>query len=154
MADNVASQIIGELGEIGKKVGGEVARVPIDITGKALESLGAKSGKGVQGKTANLPNEPTALDQIDREQDRKIKRSFARKALQDWAGGGARAKKQSIWEQLQQEQEQKKQEAFFQAQAARTSQLPQASAKRPIGDLYGTKAKKLGSEVGKNVRQD
>lgn len=155
MANNVVGQIIGELGEVAKQVGQEAAQVPVDITGKALESLGAKSGKTTPAKQpVSSSGEPSVWEQMDQNQDHAIRRAFARKALEVLAGGGARTKKPSIWEQLQQEQDQKKQAAAMQAQAARASTLPTGGSKRPVGDLYGTKAKKLGSEVGKNVRQD
>ena len=45
----IASQIIGSFEDIGEKVVSEVAKVPADIAGKALESLGASSGKKRKG---------------------------------------------------------------------------------------------------------
>ncbi len=51
------------------------------------------------------------------------------------------------------EAEQKKQVATQQQSQAAASQLPQAAAKRPRGDLFGTKAKQTSAER-KAVRQD
>ncbi len=155
MSNTIPGQIISELGEIGKTVGSEVAKTPVDIAGKAMESLGVSSGgKTPAAHPAGEKAEPSAWERIDTEQDEAVKRAFARKALEELAGGMARPKEPSIWERLQQEAEQKKQMAAYQAAAAQAAQLPKTPSKRPAGDLYGMKAKKQGSEVGKNVRQD
>lgn len=154
---NIPGQIISELGEIGKKVGGEVAKIPKDIAGKALESLGASSKKsGFSTPVQKAPEggtPATAWEQIGVEKDRKIKQAIARKALEEFVGGKiTKLREPSIWERLQMEQEQKKN--LQQAQQAAASQsLPVATSKRPQGDLYGTKAKKTATE-NKNVRQD
>jgi len=153
--NNLGGQIIGELGEIGKKVGGEVAKVPKDIAGSALESMGVSSGT-TRGQVPLVPARPggeaSAWETIDREKDQKVKRAIARKALEELAGHRLKRKEPSIWERLQQEQEQKKQHAQI-VRAAADQQLPAATAKRPRGDLYGAKAKKTATE-NRNVRQD
>lgn len=154
-------QIIGELGEIGKQIGGEVAKVPTDIASKAMESLGASGGKKTQGqqqvKTTGsfdaTPKKDTAWEKFDIV-DEQTRRIIARKALQELLARPRAPKEESIWEKLQREEEQKKQAQAAQQQAQAASSLPMPTSKRPRGDLYGTKAKKLGSEVGKNVRQD
>lgn len=147
MPNNVPGQIISELGHIAKDVGKQAMQIPKDIAGKALESLGASSG--------NKPavNDNTAWAQIGREKDQKVKQSIARKALEELAGGKiTRPREPSIWERLQQEQEQKK---HMQQQSApgAMAPLPISSGKRPVGDLYGAKAKKTATE-NRNVRQD
>ena len=158
MANNVPGQIISELGEIGKKVGGEVAKIPKDIAGKALESLGASTktpGGTVKAQTNSPDVAPkTAWDKIAVEKDQKVRRAIARKALEDLVGGAvAKPREPSIWERLQMEQEQKKNLQQQQQAAATASQLPQTGSKRPPGDLFGVKAKKTAAE-NKNVRQD
>lgn len=146
MPNNVPGQIISELGQIAKDVGKQAVQIPKDIAGKALESLGATSGKTSAGDN-------TAWSQIGREKDQKVKQSIARKALEELAGGKiTRPREPSIWERLQQEQEQKKHMQQQSAPGAMTP-LPTSSSKRPVGDLYGAKAKKTATE-NRNVRQD
>ena len=159
MADNggVGSQIISELGQIGKQIGTEVAKVPGDIAGKALESLGTSSGKK-PGST--LPpssmtegsQSSTVWSQIDSEKDQQVRKRMARRALEEFSRGGSRRKEPSIWERLQQEQDQKKKEQQAQQQA-QGQQLRPVASKRPAGDLYGKKAKQTATE-NRNVRQD
>lgn len=157
MADTVGGGIIGELGELGKKIGGEVAKVPGDIAGKALESLGTSGAKKTQAGTTATPAEGTkgnsAWAQIDTQTDQKIKRQMARRALEDFLGGtGKRKKEPSIWERLQMENDQKKKEdTANKVVAAQQVQMP--TSKRPRGDLYGAKAKQTATE-NRNVRQD
>src|SRR3989338_8772328 len=99
MPNNIPGQIISELGQIAKDVGRQTAKIPGDIAGKALESLGASSKK----------SGATAWDQIGVEKDQKVRRAIARKALEDLIGGAAaKPREPSIWERLQMEQEQKK----------------------------------------------
>jgi hypothetical protein len=156
MADTVGGQIISELGELGKKIGGEAAKVPKDIAGKALESLGTGSKK-TQGSTSQVSTEGAkgkgAWDQIDKESDKKIKRQMARRALEDLlSGAGRKQKEPSIWERLQMENDQKKKEDTTR-KAAAAQQLQTSTSKRPRGDLYGAKAKQTATE-NRNVRQD
>lgn len=157
MADTVGGGIISELGELGKKIGSEAAKVPGDIAGKALESLGTSGGKKTQAATPQTSGEGakgnSAWDKIDAETDRKIKRQMARRALEDLsAGTGKKQKEPSIWERLQMENEQKKKEDTA-TKVAAAQQLQMPTSKRPRGDLYGTKAKQTATE-NRNVRQD
>lgn len=158
MTDSIGGGVIGELGELGKKIGGEVAKVPGDIIGQALESVGSGSGgKKVQGQkvvqTSDGGAAKSAWDQIDAESDKKIKRQMARRALEDLIGGAGRKQKEpSIWERLQMEADQKKKEDTNQ-KATAAQQLPMSVSKRPRGDLYGKKAKQTATE-NRNVRQD
>jgi len=157
MADTVGGQIISELGNIAKDVGKQTAQIPKDIAGKALESLGAAAGKNPKGKTVVSQatasgDKPSVWEQIDKEPDRVVKRHIARAALEELTRGSMRKKEPSIWERLQQENEQKKEMQKQQAAAAAQS-LPTATSKRPRGDLYGAKAKQTATE-NRNVRQD
>lgn len=155
MPNGIPGQIISELGELGKKVGGEVAKVPKDIAGKALESMGTSSGK-TGAAAAKTPGgteikSDSMWDKIALEKDQKVKRSIARKALEDLVNKAPQRREPSIWERLQMEQEQKKQ--MMQQKAGSGSPLPMPASKRPRGDLYGAKAKKTATE-NKNIRQD
>jgi hypothetical protein len=149
----IPGQIIGELSEIGKQVGGEVTQVPKDIAEIALESLGAKGSGKTQGST-QPGKQNTAWEQIDVEQDKKIKRAMARQALEELTKGSARRPKEpSIWERLQMEADEKKKQEVQAQQTAVKQQLSVPASKRLRGDLYGTKAKQTATE-NRNVRQD
>lgn len=138
-----------ELGDLGKQIVRETVKVPKDIAGKALESLGASSGQKQKQQTP--PSVDTAKKELS---EQKIKASVAREALAQLAGAKPKQKEPSVWEKIQAEAEQKKELSKQQQQAVAAQQLPQMKAKRPRGDLYGLKAKRASGEVGKNVRQD
>lgn len=153
----VTHQVIGSFEDIGKDIVQEVAKVPKDIAGKALESLGTNSGKrqGQQGSTAapSYTTKEGPLDQLDKTKDYHVKQTIARAALEQLAGRKPKQKEPSVWEKLQMEAEQKKKAATQQQSYAAASLLPQTAAKRPRGDLFGTKAKQTSAER-KAVRQD
>lgn len=153
----VTKQVIGSFEDIGKDIIREVVSVPKDIAGKALESLGTPlSGqkKPKQVAPVQRPLENGPWEQFDALPDKDVKKKMARNALQALlARLASKPKEPSVWEKMQQEAEQKKHMQQMQKQQA-AQQIPQAQSKRPRGDLYGVGAKKLGSEQGKNVRQD
>lgn len=134
--------------------------MPADLTGKALESLGVSSGKKSQQSGANRPiplsqeqsGTPSAWDSIDRERDMQVKKSIARAALEELIHPKPNQREPSIWERIQMEEQQKKELAS--KQAAAQSSLPMPAGKKARGDLYGVKAKRQGSELGKNVKHD
>lgn len=153
-------QIIGELSELGQSVASSTAQIPKDIAGKAMESLGTTSGK-TQGNQkiqftgsfdAAKANPNSTWEKID-QADAAGKQAMARKALEELLGRPKAQKEESIWEKLQREEDEKKKREELQKEAD-SKQLQPTASKRPAGDLYGTKAKKLGSEIGKNARQD
>lgn len=152
--------IIGELSELGKQIGTEAAKVPADLTGKALESLGMSGGKkgqhGSPSKSVQMPHErtanPTAWESIDQESDIQIKKSIARAALEELIHPKPKQREPSIWERIQMEENQKKEQAA--KKAATQNTIPMPSGKKARGDLYGVKAKRQGSELGKNVKHD
>lgn len=152
-----------ELGELGKQIVRETVKVPKDIAGKALESLGASSGTkqgqrnppaGGQVQQDQKTGEKGPLDQLGAVKEQQAKQAIARAALAQLAGVTPKQKEPSVWEKIQAEAEQKKELSKQQQQQTAARALPIIKSKRPRGDLYGLKAKKAGSEVGKNVRQD
>ena len=155
------NNIFGQIGEsfeqIGKDVVRETVQAPKDIVGKAMESLGAGGGKKSQKaqpkQTAAMP-EPGSQAEADANHALDIKKAVARAALQELAGGGQKQKEPTVWEKLKQEEEQKKEMKKKQAEANKKASLPQVTSKRKRGDLYGMKAKKSSTEIGKNTRQD
>ncbi len=155
---SILGQITEEFEQIGKQVVSEAAKVPKDVAGKALESLGASSGK--KAGTSNTQNiqggasgEKTPLQQLNEANEQQFKKSIARAALEQIAGVRSKPKEPTVWEKMQMEAEQKKKMAAKQAQQAQSQLLPQMTSKRKRGDLYGTQAKKTSVE-NKNVRQD
>lgn len=152
----VTRQIIGSFEDIGKDIVGEVAKVPKDVAGKALESLGTGGTKpGQQTSTANISDtsKEGPVAQLDEMKDTRAKQAIARAALIQFAGEKPKTKEPSVWEKIQKETEQNKQRATQQQSQAVKSQLPQVAARRPRGDLFGTKAKQTSAER-KAVRQD
>jgi iron uptake system EfeUOB component EfeO/EfeM len=157
---NLPRQIIGSFEDIGKSIGGEVVKLPGDIAGKALESLGTvksgqKSAPNVQmiGQHDATPKSKDGWDKIDENNDQKIKKAVARAALEALVMR-QKPKKKSVWETLQEEAQHKKELEATELNKAAKLSLPQAQAKRPRGDLYGIKAKKASAEMSRNVRQD
>ncbi|MDP1722521.1 MAG: hypothetical protein Q8L37_04910 [Candidatus Gottesmanbacteria bacterium] len=152
-----------ELGELGKNIIREAVAVPKDVVGKAMESLGVSSGKKPQqsrraGSSSagqdQKSGEKGPLDPMKAAKDQQAKQAVARAALAQLAGGGQKQKEPGVWERQVQEAEQKKELAKQQQKQASTQQLAAVSSKRKRGDLYGMKAKKNTTEVGRNVRQD
>jgi len=152
------NSIIGSFEDIGKSVVSETAKVPKDIAGIALESLGATS----KGQPLQSQQEPTSQkeerlkdswDDIDTQKNTTIKKTIAREALSALAAR-RKPQEQSVWERIQKEEEQKKMEKQKATVAATSSVLPVIKGKRPAGDLYGLKAKRQGSEIGKNVKSE
>lgn len=145
-----SGSIMQQLGEsfedIGKDIVHETIQAPKDIVGAALESVGVGGGKKQkQQQTQNIPQT---------KEEQEIKKAIARAALQELAGGAKQQKEPTVWEKIQQEEQQKKEQKKLQNEANKKSSLPQVSSKRKRGDLYGMKAKKSSTEIGKNVRQD
>ena len=158
---NFPRQVIGSFEDIGKDIVREVTKLPTDIAGKALESLGTASS-GQQGqKQGNMvftgQSDATKpkdnWDSIDGVKDQKIKQAIARDALASLIHR-PKQKEPSVWEKLQMDAEKKKELQNQQQVQAHAQQLPVSNSKRPRGDLYGLKAKRNPGEIGKNVKSD
>jgi hypothetical protein len=158
---NIPGQIIGELSEIGKSVGGQTAQATKDIAGKALESFGLSGGNKSGSKPFVRPTAApeggkpqTVWEQIDVEKDAQARRSMARRALEEFMSGGTRRPKEpSIWERLQMETDEKKKQETLSRQASAKTQLSVPESVRKRGDLHGINAKQTATE-NRNVRQD
>lgn len=151
----LASQIIGSFEDIGKDVARETAKVPKDVVGQALESLstgGKKQTKQPLAKTAEQTK--TALNQLEETKDEKIKKIVARAALEELAGVKSKDQPPSVYEKIQNEIEQKKQQTVQQAKTAAWQQLPKTGSKPRQGSLVGVTKQKSGSETSRNVRGD
>lgn len=156
----VAKQIIGSFEDIGKDIVRETAKVPADVVGKALESLGTSSQKGQKGNpmTGTQPaggkQQEGALGQLAETNDTKVRRSIAREALAQLAGNPGKQKEPTVQERLEKEkQEKNEKEAKTAAVAQKMAPLAQGSSKAKRGNLYGIK-QKASSEMSKNARQD
>jgi len=150
--------IIGSFEDIGKDVAHEVAKAPVDIAGKILESLtGGSSVKGQKQTPATGGESQTkkpdgALGAMEQTDDMKVKKAIARAALEQLAGH-AEQKPSSVFEEKQKEEQQKKQAEQEQAKKSAFAEMPKMSSKKRRGDLYGIKGKSS-TEMSKNVRQD
>lgn len=159
MGKSLPQQIIGSFEDIGKDVVSETVKLPSDIAERALESLGAKSGpKNNQQKFQSGSDEkksPVAddFDRFSLEHRQEIRKVIARNALTALATR-TKTHEPSVWERINQEAEEKKETEKHQKHAARKTLLPDIRGKRARGDLYGLAAKRHGSEIGKNARQD
>jgi len=153
---SIPGQIIEELGELGKTVGGEVVKTPKDIAGRAVESLGATSGgksKAAAVASAGANQEPGKLAEFAAAGSLETKRAVARAALAELAAR-PKPKEPAVWERHEQEEERKRQQQTQAAAGAAAAVLPDTGSKHPKGDLYGIKAKRGAAEMSRNVRQD
>lgn len=155
---NVAKQIIGSFEDIGKDIAREAVKVPKDIVGKALESLGTSSQKGQKGNPMGAqskvkPHEG-ALGELEQTKDVKVKQQIAREALAQIAGNPKKQKEPTVAEIHEKEkQEKNEKEAKQNATAQKMAPIASGGSKPKRGNLYGVK-QKSSSEMSKNVRQD
>ncbi len=157
----IPGQILEELDEIGKQIGTEATKVPKDITGKALESLGmSTSQKGTSQTTqtkmgvGEASKQDSPLTQLDQTKDLSVKRKMARTALSYIAGVKPKPKEPTVREKLEKEEKEKETFAKQQVAAAARDEVPKTGSAHPRGDLYGIKAKQQATEMRANIRQD
>jgi hypothetical protein len=142
----VAKQIIGSFEDIGKDIIREAAKVPTDIAGKALESLGTSSQKGQKGN-------PSPQGKVE-EPKQPEKALPPREWLAELAGSGKKQKEPTVQERLEKEKQDKNEKETKQAGVAqKMAPMATGSSKPKRGNLYGIK-QKSSSEMSKNVRQD
>lgn len=160
MANTPFKPIVNEFEKIGQDVVKNVAKLPTDLLGAALESVGGSSGSGKsqQSQQQKLPpaaqQEGSNWQKISQEHDDKIRKSIARFALEELR---TKPKQElSVYDEKQKELEQKKEAQKAQEERDRYASLPQTSSKRPRGDLHGTKVKTGGglNDKGKNVKAE
>lgn len=156
----VAKQIIGSFEDIGKDVIREAAKVPADIAGKALESLGTSSQKGQKGNSVaaaqatGVKQSEGALGQLDQTTDKKARAAIAREALSQIAGNPQKQKEPTVQERLEKEREEKNEKEGKQATVAqKMAPISTGSSKPRRGNLYGVKQKSTSIE-NKGSRQD
>lgn len=142
----VAKQIIGSFEDIGKDIVRETGKVPTEIIGKALESLGTSSQKGQKGN-------PTPQGKVE-EPKQPEKTLPPRQWLAELAGNAKKQNEPTVQERLEKEKQDKNEKETKQAAVAqKMAPLPQMSQKAKPGNLYGIKQKQTATE-NKNVRQD
>lgn len=141
----VAKQIIGSFEDIGKGVARETAKVPADVFGKTLESLGQSSQKSQQGNPAPQVKPETAVP--------PEKPVPPRQWLEELAGKN-KNREPTVQERLEkQKQEKNEKESKLAVAAQKMAPIVTGSSKPKRGNLYGIK-QKSSSEMSKNVRQD
>jgi len=143
----VAKQIIGSFEDIGKDIVGEAAKVPTDISGKALESLGTSSQKPQSPQSPQSP-------QVPQEPRPEQKSLPPREWLAELAGKNKKLPEPTVVERLEKEKQEKNEKEQKQAAVAlKMAPLPVMSQKAKPGNLYGIKQKRTATE-NKNTRQD
>jgi len=152
----VAKQIIGSFEDIGKDIVREAAKVPADVVGKALESLGTSSQKGnslASAKSTSGKPQEGALGQLEQTKDQRVRQQIAREALAQLAGP-QKQKEPTVQERLEKEKQEKNEKEAKQGSIAqKMAPLAPVSTKAKRGNLYGMK-QKTSSEMSKNTRQD
>lgn len=138
----VAKQIIGSFEDIGKDIVRETGKVPTEIVGKALESLGTNT----QSTQTTPKTQKPAVEE---------KKPVApRQWLEELAGKTKKQKEPTVQERLEKEKQDKNEKETKQATVAqKMAPLPPMSQKPKPGNLYGI-PQKSSSEKSKNVRQD
>lgn len=138
---NIAKQIIGSFEDIGKDVARETVKVPKDLVGKALESLGTSSQKSQTTPTVQMPT------------TKEKKPMPPRQWLAELAGTAKKQREPTVQEIHQKEEQEKKEKEAKQAGVARQmAPLPKVSTKPRRGQLPGLTNASL--DTSKNVRQD
>jgi len=138
----VAKQIIGSFEDIGKDIVREAAKVPADIVGKAIESLGTSSTQKTQ--TSPKVQKPAS-------EEKKVP---PREWLAELAWKNKKQPEPTVQERLEKEQREKREKEAEQGKVAATmAPISSGSSKPKRGNLYGMK-QKTSSEMSKNTRQD
>lgn len=138
----VAKQIIGSFEDIGKDIARETGKVPGEVIGKALESLGTNTQTP---QTTPKPQKPM------NEEKKPIP---PRAWLAELAGTAKKQEEPTVQERLEKEKQEKNEKETKQAAVAqKMAPLPYMSQKPKPGNLYGI-PQKSSSEKSKNVRQD
>lgn len=164
MADGIAKGIGEQLGQIGKAIATDIAKVPSQIIG--LDKSGGTnetSGQGTGGKkqqqkpnpqniqrAAGDPNRLAELEQQDAI-ERQKQMSKARDMLRQFTQPTQQSEP-SVYERLQQEKMQEEQAKMEKAKSEQSNSLPMPSSKPKRGNLHGIKSKQFGGELGKNVK--
>src|SRR5690242_8577268 len=113
MANPIPKPILGSFEDIGESVVNQLKQIPKDVGQAAIETIGLSTG-GKKGNTAVNPppgatgEQGSHYQKIDMIEDANIKKIIARKALEEIIQAKPQTKEQSIWEKIQQEEEQKK----------------------------------------------
>lgn len=154
---NVAKQIIGSFEDIGKDIAREAVKVPKDIAGKALESLGTSSGKKGQQSPIQAAQtsskEAGPLEKLDQTKDQKARASMAREALSQLSGNRVK-REPTVQERLEREkQEKNEKESKRAAVAQKMAPIVTGSSKPKGGSPYGVRQKRTATE-NKSTRSD
>lgn len=140
---NVAKQIIGSFEDIGKDVVREAGKVPGDVVGKALESLGTSSQKGQKGNPL-----PSGKPDTAKQPEKPVP---ARQWLEELAGTAKKQKEPTVQERQEKDKQEKNEKEKKQmAKAAQMAPIQEVSTKPRRGNLWAGPP----TERHKNIRQD
>jgi hypothetical protein len=148
-------QIIGSFEDIGEQVVKEAVKLPADVAGKALESLGASSGKNPKKQTAQKGQSAKgspALTEFEGTSEESVKKIIARRALEELARPPQK-KEPTVWDEKQKEDAEKKRLELERAKIIEKQKLPEVTPKQRRGNLYGIGIK-TSSERQKNVKAE
>lgn len=162
MSDGIGKGIGEQLGQLGKQIVTDIAKVPAKITGLDTGGTDETVGQGTGGKkstgfTQQKPPPKSAetqrIEEIVRqdEAEKQKKLAQARRLLQQFIEPQQKSVP-TLQEKLEMEEMERKKKEIEEEKKKAQKQLPVVVGKRPRGDLFGMKAKKFGGEVGKNVK--
>ncbi len=129
-------QIIGSFEDIGEKIVQETKKIPSDMVGKALESVGVPSGKSGQKNPVYTGTGKVQESRSDGPTD--ADRAVARAALAEFAKK-PHQKEPGVYERQQKENDEKQKMMEDQQKAAAKSALPHTGAKQAPGGLFKKK---------------
>jgi hypothetical protein len=153
MSDGIAKGVGESLGNLGKQIITDVAKMPAQIVGLD-ETMGSGGGKSQKGQTNQKPkmgvgqNSEPDINRMAQEDEIKKQQELqqARRLLSQISGQPVNSEP-TVYEQIQRENAQKK-EDLKNRQQAENMQLKQVSTRPRRGNLMG---KQTGSETKKNV---
>jgi len=148
--------ITEELGELGKKVVTETAKVPVDIAAGVFEKggpTGTQRGAQPPAEEGGQPKEKTPLDTLVQAETEEKKRAFARSALAYLAGRTKKPPEPSVYERMQRERKERERRKEEQAARIAFQTLPNTGSKPKPGAAFIAR-QQAGSETKVNVRQE
>lgn len=157
MSDGIVKGVGEQLGELGKQVISEVAKTPATLVGLD-ETLGvSKSGnsQGTSVSTTQKPEDASPSIELLKQQDEQKKQQELEKArslIAQFSQGPVPEK--TISQQQELEDLEKRKEGIKKEKLKAKMILPNTGSKPKRGNLFGIRAKQLGSEIGKNVKSE
>ncbi|MEK7166558.1 MAG: hypothetical protein AAB874_07155 [Patescibacteria group bacterium] len=160
MGDGIAKGIGEQLGQLGKQVATDIAKLPGVLTGLDTGSTNEAAAKGTGGaqpgqKAANAQDPVSAninhlarQDEIAKQRELAQARQLIQRFLNPQEPAGVKTPK----EQMELEELEKKKLEIEEEKKQAKAVLQPMATKAKRGNLFGIKSKQFGGEVGKNVK--